>query len=231
MFACFSNRGNAAIKGESLGTMIGSAIARDDNGNFRVNGSGSYVIQNGNNIIGDANPDFLLNMSNQISYKNFNLGFLFNWTQGGDMYSQTIQTLLGRGVVSQAGIDRANSFILPGVNPAGETNTTQINNSTYYFSNVLYGPDEMGVYDATVFRLQELSLGYSLPSNMLEKTPFGSLSVTFSANNLWFHTPNMPENTNFDPNVAGLGVGNGRGFEYLNGPSSRRYGLSVKASF
>jgi hypothetical protein len=89
----------------------------------------------------------------------------------------------------------------------------------------------MGVYDATVFRLQELSLGYSLPNNMLEKTPFGSLSVTFSANNLWFHTPNMPENTNFDPNVAGLGVGNGRGFEYLNGPSSRRYGLSVKASF
>ena len=159
VFAGFSNRGNAAIVGESLGTMIGSAIARDDNGNFKVNGSGSYVIQNGNNIIGDANPDFLLNMSNQISYKNFNLGFLFNWTQGGDMYSQTIQTLLGRGVVNQAGIDRANSFILPGVNPAGETNTTQINNSTYYFSNVLYGPDEMGVYDATVFRLQELSLG------------------------------------------------------------------------
>ena len=231
VFAGFSNRGNAAIVGESLGTMIGSAIDRDDNGNFKVNGSGSYVIKNGNNIIGDANPDFLLNMSNQISFKNFNLGFLFNWTQGGDMYSQTVQTLLGRGVVNQAGIDRANSFILPGVNPAGETNTTQINNSTYYFSNVLYGPDEMGVYDATVFRLQELSLGYSLPSNMLEKTPFGSLSVTFSANNLWFHTPNMPENTNFDPNVAGLGVGNGRGFEYLNGPSSRRYGLSVKASF
>ena len=231
VFAGFSNRGNAAIVGESLGTMIGSAIDRDDNGNFKVNGSGSYVIKNGNNIIGDANPDFLLNMSNQISFKNFNLGFLFNWTQGGDMYSQTVQTLLGRGVVNQAGIDRANSFILPGVNPAGETNTTQINNSTYYFSNVLYGPDEMGVYDATVFRLQELSLGYSLPNSMLEKTPFGSLSVTFSANNLWFHTPNMPENTNFDPNVAGLGVGNGRGFEYLNGPSSRRYGLSVKASF
>jgi TonB-linked SusC/RagA family outer membrane protein len=231
VFAGFSNRGNAAIVGESLGTMIGSAIDRDDNGNFKVNGSGSYVVKNGNNIIGDANPDFLLNMSNQISYKNFNLGFLFNWTQGGDIYSQTVQTLLGRGVVNQAGIDRANSFILPGVNPAGETNTTQINNSTYYFSNVLYGPDEMGVYDATVFRLQELSLGYSLPNNMLEKTPFGSLSVTFSANNLWFYAPNMPENTNFDPNVAGLGVGNGRGFEYLNGPSSRRYGLSVKASF
>ena len=239
-YAGFTNRGNAAVEGFSLGTMIGSAILRDANGNFLVNGAGSYQVDysfdfsddsNFSNIIGDANPDFTFNISNQISYKNFNLGFLFNWIQGGDMYSQTVQTLLGRGVVSQEGIDRANSFILPGVNSTGETNTVQINNSTYYFSNVLYGPDEMGVYDATVFRLQEISLGYSLPSSMLEKTPFGTLSFTFSANNLWYYTPNMPKNTNFDPNVAGLGVGNGRGFEYLNGPSSRRYGLSVKASF
>ena len=115
IFAGFTNSGNAAIQGESLGTMIGSAIARDDNGQFRVNGAGSYVVQTGNNIIGDANPDFTFNISNQISYKNFNLGFLFNWIQGGDMYSQTIQTLLGRGVVSQEGIDRANSFILQGL--------------------------------------------------------------------------------------------------------------------
>ena len=153
-----------------------------------------------------------------------------NWIEGGDMASYTVATLLGRGVVSD-GRDRANSFILPGVTPAGEPNTTQINNSTYYFSNVLYGPDEMLVYDATVYRLQELSLAYSLPSKFLDKTPFGSLSVTFTGNNLWFHAPNMPKNTNFDPNVAGLGVGKGAGFEYLNGPSSRRYGVSIKASF
>jgi TonB-linked SusC/RagA family outer membrane protein len=227
----FSNRGNAAIKGEPLGTMIGTAIGRDENGNFKVNSAGSYVVEQGNNIIGDATPDFTMNVNNLFTYKNISLGFLFTWTQGGDMYAQTIQTLLGRGVINDDGVDRANSFILPGVNPAGETNTTQINNSTYYFSNVLYGPDEMGVYDATVFRLQELTLSYNLPQKYLEKTPFGSLSLTFTGNNLWFYTPNMPKNANFDPNVAGLGVGNGAGFEYLNGPSSRRYGMSIKASF
>jgi hypothetical protein len=37
--------------------------------------------------------------------------------------------------------------------------------------------------------------------------------------------------TNFDPNIAGLGIGNGQGFDYLNGPSSKRYGFSIKASF
>ncbi len=235
VYAGFSNLGNAAIVDEPLGTMIGSAIDRDANGNYKVNAAGSYVTKNGNNIIGNANPDFTANMSNSISYKNFNLGFLMTWTQGGDMYSQTIQTLLGRGVIYGDGptgqAARENSYILPGVNPAGDPNTTQINNSTYYFSNVLYGPNEMGVYDATVFRLQEVSLGYSLPKKFLDKTPFGSLSITVSGNNLWFHTPNMPENANFDPNVAGLGIGNGAGFEYLSGPSSRRYGMSIKASF
>ncbi|MBN4085393.1 SusC/RagA family TonB-linked outer membrane protein, partial [Flavobacteriaceae bacterium AH-315-B10] len=231
VYAGFTNLGNAAMVGESLGTMVGSAIARDDNGNLRVNAAGSYVTQTGLNIIGDANPDFILNMSNSISYKNFNLGFLFHWTEGGDLFSYSIATPLGRGVVTQEGVDRQNSFILPGVNPLGQPNTTQINNSTYYFSNVLYGPDEMLVYDATVFRLQEVSLGYSVPAKFLDKTPFGSINVTFSGYNLWFDAPNIPDVTNFDPNVAGLGIGNGRGFEYLNGPSSKRYGLSIKATF
>ena len=230
VYAGFSTYGNAAIQGEPLGTMIGTAIDRDENGNFKVNAAGDYVVKNGQNIIGNATPDFTMNLSNSISYKNFTLGFLMNWVEGGDMASYTVATLLGRGVVSD-GRDRANSYILPGVNPAGEPNTTQINNSTYYFNNVLYGPDEMLVYDATVYRLQELSLSYNMPSKFLDKTPFGSLSVTFTGNNLWFHAPNMPKNTNFDPNVAGLGVGNGAGFEYLNGPSSRRYGVSIKASF
>jgi len=96
---------------------------------------------------------------------------------------------------------------------------------------VLYGADENLVYDATVFRLQEISLGYSLPKSVIDKTPFGLVSITFSGNNLWFLAPNMPKNANFDPNVAGLGVGNGAGFEYLNGSSSKRFGVSLKASF
>ncbi|MFD1293555.1 SusC/RagA family TonB-linked outer membrane protein [Lutibacter holmesii] len=231
VFAGFTNLGNAAIEGESLGTMVGSTIAKDDNGNLMVNSSGSYEVDNDTNIIGDSTPDFMFNFGNSVSYKNFSLNFLFTWTQGGDMYAMTPSTLLGRGVVNAEGVDRANSFVLPGVGPDGEENTVQINNSTYYFSNLLYGPDEMLVYDATVVRLQELSLSYRLSDKALAKTPFGSVSITFTGNNLWFNAPNMPKNTNFDPNVAGLGVGNGSGFEYLNGPSSRRYGMSLKASF
>ena len=96
---------------------------------------------------------------------------------------------------------------------------------------MLYGPDELRVYDATVLRLQELSLSYSLPDSIIDKTPFGNVTVTASGFNLWFNAPNVPEGTNFDPNIAGVGVGNGRGFDFLNGPSSRRYGMSLKLTF
>ena len=41
----------------------------------------------------------------------------------------------------------------------------------------------------------------------------------------------MPEASNFDPNIAGLGVGNGSGFEYFHGVSARRYGVSLKFTF
>ena len=71
----------------------------------------------------------------------------------------------------------------------------------------------------------------SLPEKFLDKTPFGSLSITASGFNLWYDAYNTPEAANFDPNVAGTGVGNGRGFDFLNGPASKRYGLSIKASF
>ena len=239
VYAGFSTLGNAAIEGESLGTIIGSSITRQGGtiedfrwvgGEYLVNNQGSYDETFDPVIIGDANPDWVANISNTVSYKNVSLNFLFNYQQGGDIYTQTVQTLLGRGLTTDT-LDRELSFILPGVNSDGSINTKMINNSTFYFSNVLYGPDELGVYDATHWRLGEVSLSYSLPKSVLDKTPFGSISLTASGYNLFFNAVNMPEGTNFDPNIAGVGVGNGRGFDYLNGPSAKRYGASLKLTF
>ena len=231
---------NAAIRGEQLGVLVGTRILRDDAGNFVVNSAGNYVtedqvvLDDGRQItpiIGNPNPDYVMNFINSLSYKNFNLGFQFSHTKGGDIASSTIAVLLGRGLIVETE-DRANTFILPGVSQStGQPNEIQINNSQYYFSNVLFGPKELQVYDASVVRLQEISFGYTVPKKWLEKTPFGSLSITASGFNLWYDAYNTPDGANFDPNVAGVGIGNGRGFDYINGPSSRRYGLSIKASF
>ncbi|WP_298793814.1 SusC/RagA family TonB-linked outer membrane protein [uncultured Allomuricauda sp.] len=230
VYSGFSNLGNSAIQDQPLGVFFGTRVLRDANGNLVVGGDGNYVQDPNNGIIGDPNPDWVMNVRNSISFKNFTLGFQWNYTQGGDVYSSTISTLLGRGLTPET-IDRENTYILPGVDQNGNVNNLQINNSTFWFSNVLNGPSELQVYDATTIRLQEASLSYNMPSKFLDKTPFGSLVFTASGNNLWFRAINTPKGANFDPNTSGLGVGNGFGFDFINGPSSRRYGLSVKASF
>ena len=57
------------------------------------------------------------------------------------------------------------------------------------------------------------------------------MTIKASGFNMWYKAYNTPDGINFDPNVAGLGAGNGQGFDYLTGPSSKRYGVSINATF
>jgi len=241
IYSGFSNLGNAAIEGEPLGVLFGGRIERDNDGNLIVDQRGDYQGATDNGIIGDPNPDFTANFINTLSYKNFTLNWQLSYQQGGDIYSATIGTLLARGVTEDT-VDRLGAFILPGVNVTTDAdgnitssvpNTRQISGFDTYFRNLsgFFGKPEAAVYDATHIRLQEASLAYSLPQRFLDRTPFGNLTFTFSGRNLFVKSFNTPEGVNFDPNVNGLGVGNGSGFDFLAGPASRSYGFGVKATF
>jgi len=237
VYAGFSTLGNAAIPGLPLTSMIGTSVQRNADGAPLIDASGNYGTNNDTNyktnkyaLIGDANPDFIANISNTISYGNLSFNFLFNATIGGDMQSSFIMTLLGRGITTDT-VDRELPYILPGVLADGSPNNKQIDNATTYFGNLILGADELRVWDASVLRLSEVSLTYDLPSKWLESTPFGAVSIAAQGFNLWYDAYNTPEGTNYDPNIAGLGVGNGSGFEYFNGVSARRYGVSLKFTF
>jgi outer membrane receptor protein involved in Fe transport len=237
VYSGFSNQGNAAIPGLPLTSMIGTSVSRDSSGRPLIDASGSYQSNNDTNyktnkyaLIGDANPDFVANIANTISYGNLSFNFLFNATIGGDMNSSYIMTLLGRGITTDT-VDRELPYILPGVLADGSVNNKQIDNATTYFGNLILGPAELRTWDASVLRLSEVSLTYDVPSKWLDKTPFGAASVSAQGFNLWYDAYNTPEGTNYDPNIAGLGVGNGSGFEYFNGVSAKRYGVSLKLTF
>jgi len=237
IYAGFTNLGNGARVGYPLGAMFGSRIARDENGNLLIDGAGFYASEEIDEdgllpFIGNPNPDFVMNYTNTFSYKGLSLVVAVNHTSGGDMYATTVATLMGRGLTTDTS-ERLTTYILPGVSQeTGEVNDIQINNSNFYFDNgFASSAAELSMYDASVVRLREVTLGYSLPSKLLDKTPIGKVTIKASAYNMWYNAYNMPEGTNFDPNTTGLGAGNGQGFEYLTGPSSKRYGFSVTASF
>ena len=242
----FASLGSVHIAGQPYGLIRGSTFARDDEGNILVNPQTGKPIESGSiEPIGNPNPDFILGVTNNLSYKNFNLSFLFDWKQGGDLYSYTAYELLSRGVTRDTE-DREAIIVGPGVlgnintlEPILDDNGNKIPNNVgigvadYYFSGG-FGPGgaaESSVFDATVFRLREVSLAYRLPEALLSKTPFGSASISFSGRNLWYLAPNFPKYLNFDPETSSLGTGNSQGFDFIGIPSTRRYGINLQVSF
>nr|WP_321237267.1 SusC/RagA family TonB-linked outer membrane protein [uncultured Psychroserpens sp.] len=226
----FATPANAAVNGEQLGVIFGTRVLRDDDGNRLVDENGYWIQDPTNGIIGDPNPDWFSTVNNSFSYKNWTLNMQWEYQSGGDIYATTVGALVGRGVVGN--FDRSQGIILPGVRQStGLPNDIQLTATEAYFNNIGFGVDELLIYDASHIRLREASLSYNLPKKWLDKTPFGNVSLTLAGQNLFVRAFNVPKETNYDPELNSLGVGNSQGFDYLTSWNSRRYGMSVKVTF
>ncbi len=232
IYAGYTNLGNAAINGKPLGVILGSKITRDSTkGIQRVVGADGYYITDPEiGIIGDPNPKYKLTGISTLSYKQLSFRMQWDYTVGGDMLSLTTASLLARGLTKETDFDRSLPLILPGVKEDGTPNDIQVSPTSLYF-NTYFFSEEFEVWNATVIRLREISLSYSLPAKWLSKTPFGSISLIASGQNLFYYAPNFPHHVHFDPETSSLGVSNGRGLELLTGPSSKRYGASIRVTF
>ena len=227
----FTTLGSYVIAGEPYGVIQGEYINRDAAGNPIVASSGLYQLGSGIQVIGDPNPDFNMNGGINVNFKGLTFNALLTYQKGGDIYSTTPSTLMARGILQETDFDRFVPVIAPGVKADGTPNDIQITSTQHYWRNGGVFIDEMRVYDATFIKLREVSLGYDLPSKFLENTPFGSASITFSGQNLWFLATGFPPGANFDPEVLSTGVGNARGFEMMNVPASKQWGGSIKFTF
>ena len=199
--------------------------------------------------VGDPNPDYKLGITNSISYKGFTLTGLFDMTKGGDLYSVTVSSLLGRGVTMDTE-DREALWVIPGVygDPnthkpimaGGKTvpNQTRITTNDLYFAPggasatfAINASEEFNVYDATVYRLRELTLGYELPKAVITKLKVSAIRVSLSGHNLWYLAPNFPKHTNFDPEVSSYGSSAIQGLELSAAPTTRRIGVNLNVTF
>ena len=228
----FSNLGNFAINGQPFGIIKGTYWQRDaTKGNQRIVGpDGYYIGTTLTKIIGDPNADYKLAVINTLSYKGFEFRMQWDYTKGGLIYATSVNALLARGLAKATDVDRSISIILPGVKQDGTPNDYQTSIDRAYF-NTYSGSHEQFLYDATVIRLREVSLSYSLSPKILSKTPFGALSLNISGQNLFHRSPNFPDGSNYDPESSSGGVGKTRGFEFMTGPQSRRMGASIKVTF
>lgn len=231
--------------GQPYGVFRGTVSARDEEGNLLIDRSNGQIINAAKDeIIGDPNPDFTVGFVNNFNWKGLALGVVFDWREGGSMYSETVNAMLGRGVLGfQA--DREKNAVIPGVygdpvtlkalkNEGGSVipNQTMIEVNDLWFGSTFgtNSQDEWSVFDATTFRLREITLSYSLPSSLFKKGIKG-VTLSLAGRNLWYKAPYFPEDTNFDPETSTFGDNNYQGFEFQNLPSIRRFGASINLKF
>jgi TonB-linked SusC/RagA family outer membrane protein len=233
--------------GQPFGFLRGTVNARDSaSGALLINpATGDLIVALEEGFVGNPNPDYKVGISNTIAYKGVFLSTLFDMTKGGDMYSVTVSSLLGRGVTKDTR-DRETSWVIPGVygdpntqtaitDGAGKTipNQTRITTNDLYFGNTfaINSATEWNVYDATVYRLREVTLGYEVPKKIFNKLPVGSMTITITGRNLWYSAPNFPKYTRFDPEVNSFGSSSTQGIELSGAPTTKRYGINLNVTF
>lgn len=246
----FTNPQSIAQPGYAFGSIYGSVAARDDEGNLLIDPATGVTIPHTTlEIIGDPNPDFIAGFTNTVSFKGFTLGALFEWKQGGDLFSNTTSFLLGRGTTRDTE-DRDVPRVVPGVlgnpntlQPATDLEGNKIVNNIQVMENDLWfaaqgggsfainAPSEFSVFDGTTLRLREVSLSYDLPKSWLTKTPFGAVGLSVTGRNLWYWAPYFPKYTNFDPEVSSLGASNAQGFDLNAAPTTKRVGVNLRVTF
>lgn len=212
-------------EGGSFGDLYGWKFDRDENGKIKLNGAGlPLTIGSGNTEkVGNCMPDYMLGWSNTFTYKDFSLYFLIDARIGGDVFSQTQAELDYRGVSKNTGEARDRGFVEIGGQKFQDVNAlySQIGarNSTV---------TEYYMYSATNVRMREVSLGYSLPKKLLEKTrTIKGADVSLIARNLFFFSKKAP----FDPDAVMSTDNTCQGVDVFGMPTTRSIGFNLKFTF
>lgn len=169
-------------------------------------------------VIGDPNPDFLLNFNTSVSWKGFTLSAFFQGSFGGDLYSLTMATIA---------YDYANNGnVLKDVYYNHWTPDRTDAKYPNLISNLNLKLSDRFVYDATYLRLKNVELSYAIPckGSFLKKAKVyvsGQNLVTFTSYPLW----------NPDVNAKGGGASLTQGVDDSCYPIARTLTLGCRLTF
>ncbi len=219
----------AANEGEPFGNIYGRDFARNANGEIIVELDGTpRKSENKNTLLGNYQPKYTMGISNSISYKGIVLGFLIDIRKGGQFYSQTLAYMHAAGTAAGTLPFREGGLIVVGVKPDNTKNSTPITSQQYWSKVAGAEPvASLFIYDASNTRLRELTLGYSIPNNLLGKLPIRNVTLSLVGRNLWLIKSNIP---GIDPESS-FTTTNAQGWENGAYPSTRSLGFNLKLEF
>lgn len=141
-----------------------------------LDGDGKITAED-RDILGYTSPNFKLNMSNTVSYKNFDLYVMFTGSFGGGGYflKENKEAYMTNG----SGLFNSNSIYIPWWTPENQSNK--------YPSATFSGDGGrfMGLQNRGFVRLQDITLSYTFKEPWVKKMNIQNLRVFMSAKNLF----------------------------------------------
>lgn len=201
-------------EGASL-TQIVSTVGQDE--------TGDAIVAN----VGDATPTFRMSFANDVTWRGFRFGSLFDWSHGNSVINLT-RLLADAGQNSADYATNARTRTLADA----DATTGEFGDGEYRLLNWAIGDDTRGYIEgASYLKLRELSLSYDIPSDNLAGMLGGSVksaTVTLSGRNLWTVT----DYTGLDPEVSNFGSqAVARNIDVAPFPPSRSFWLSISLGF
>ncbi len=173
------------------------------------NGDG-VVDKNDKKVIGNANPKHTGGFSLNAQYKGFDMSALFNWVYGNNiMNAMKIQSTGGyyytlRNMLNMASSDKRFTYYDQGTGElvSDPVALAEMNKDKTMWSTVTYSRypvvHSWAIEDGSFLRLSNLTIGYSIPDEILRKLRIQKLRVYATASNLWTWT----KYSGYDPEVS-----------------------------
>jgi len=166
-------------------------------------------------MIGKGMPDWTYGMNVNIDWKGIDLSVMMQGTVGNDIYDATRRTDISYINLPAYMLNRW----------TGPGTSTTIPRFTFTDSNNNWLSSDLYVKNGDYMRIKNVTLGYTIPSNLLKKVFISNLRLYVSAENLFTFTTY----DGFDPEISsgGTSLGIDRGIY----PQARTYTFGVNLSF
>ena len=212
-------------KGGTLGDFYSRVdLKRDSNGDIYTSEKGEIATEpiadvNSYIKLGSVLPDANMAWRNDFRWRNFNFGFIVSARLGGVVFSRTQAMLDNYGVseATAAARDRGGVMI----------NGDDLVNANKWYTAVGGGNSvpQYYTYSATNVRLQEASIGYTIPKKLTRNVCEITLSLV--GRNLWMIYNKAP----FDPESIATTGNYYQGIDYFMMPSMRNFGFNLRLKF
>ena len=208
-------------EGGSMGDLYTTSDLRhNDAGDIEIDDAGGVSIQDNlpDMKLGSVFPKCNLSWRNNFNYKGVNLSFLLTARIGGIAYSATQANMDLFGVSERSAAARDAGGVL--------VNGRTMVDPEMWFTTIgaQSGLPQYYTYDATNVRLQELSLGYTIPRRWLRVC---DITLSLVCRNLWMMYCRAP----FDPEAVASTENFYAGIDYFMMPATRNVGFNVKIKF